>query len=45
MIRDPLAWDGDRPPWARREKRRIYRRCILVGLWIAAGLVYGIYGE
>lgn len=43
-MRDPLAWDGNRPPWARREKRRILGRSIIVGLWIAAALVWGIYG-
>jgi hypothetical protein len=44
MTRDPLAWVGNRPPWAVRQRRRVLGRAITTGLLIMAALVYGITG-
>jgi hypothetical protein len=42
--RDPLAWVGNRPPWAVRERKRILGRALITGLLITAALIYGITG-
>lgn len=41
--RDPLAWDGNYPPFARREKRRIFVRSLVTAVLIMASLAWGIY--
>ncbi|MDF2578452.1 MAG: hypothetical protein K0S49_31 [Microbacterium sp.] len=40
---DPLAWDGNRSPFALREKRRIYVRCFVTAVLVMASLAWGIY--